>query len=245
MWPTSRNTLLFVSPDGLCGAEWILSAYPFSLGGLPVAWQLSARPHAASAMTEWNAYFTAGVPCEALADLLVVIDAREAPDGVGEGPETVLNALAARGWYRDADQLLLRRLRVEVAGAQTLAVRRGVELIRLRVPPRRPLTQPLSFEDIFRRGGDFIQRGAERPDLTRGPPLFKGRAEVLGPYRVNRLDRSRTDRGLPFPQLTLRRQPPTLGLLALTLLSQTPLLRLSLQPGPLLLLRARLQRPED
>ncbi|WP_318294890.1 DUF317 domain-containing protein [Streptomyces bacillaris] len=104
MWPTSRNTLLFVSPDGLCGAEWILSAYPFSLGGLPVAWQLSARPHAASAMTEWNAYFTAGVPCEALADLLVVIDAREAPDGVGEGPETVLNALAARGWYRDADR---------------------------------------------------------------------------------------------------------------------------------------------
>ncbi|MFE3472207.1 DUF317 domain-containing protein [Streptomyces bacillaris] len=104
MWPTSRNALLFVSLDGLCGAEWILSAHPFSLGGLPVAWQLSARPHAASAMTEWNAYFTAGVPYEALADLLVVIDAREAPDGVGEGPETVLNALAARGWYRDADR---------------------------------------------------------------------------------------------------------------------------------------------
>ncbi|NEC19299.1 DUF317 domain-containing protein [Streptomyces parvus] len=104
MWPTSCNTLLFVSPDGLCGAEWILAAYPFSLGGLPVAWQLSARPHAASAMTEWNAYFTAGVPYEALADLLVVLDACEAPDGVGEGPETVLNALAARGWYRDADR---------------------------------------------------------------------------------------------------------------------------------------------
>ncbi|MFH9755712.1 DUF317 domain-containing protein [Streptomyces griseus] len=104
MWPTSRNTLLYVSPDGLCGAEWILASYPFSLGGLPVAWQLSTRPHGASAMTEWNAYFTAGVPYEALADLLVVIDAREASDGVGEGPETVLNALAARGWYRDVDR---------------------------------------------------------------------------------------------------------------------------------------------
>jgi hypothetical protein len=46
MWPTSRHTLLYVSPDNLRGAEWILAAYPFELGGLPVAWQLSARPHA-------------------------------------------------------------------------------------------------------------------------------------------------------------------------------------------------------
>lgn len=37
MWPTSRSTLLYVSPDGLRGAEWILAAYPFALGGLPVA----------------------------------------------------------------------------------------------------------------------------------------------------------------------------------------------------------------
>ncbi|MFD4632269.1 hypothetical protein ACFVYR_13945 [Streptomyces sp. NPDC058284] len=42
MWPTSRNTLLYVSPDELRGAEWILAASPFELGGLPVAWQLSA-----------------------------------------------------------------------------------------------------------------------------------------------------------------------------------------------------------
>ncbi|MFI0540442.1 DUF317 domain-containing protein [Streptomyces sp. WSLK1-3] len=103
MWPTSRNTLLYVSPDGLCGAEWILSAYPFELGGLPVAWQLSARLHADSAMTEWNAYFTAGIPYEALADLLVAIDAREAPDIGFEGPETVLNVLGAQGWVRDPD----------------------------------------------------------------------------------------------------------------------------------------------
>ncbi|WP_412566383.1 DUF317 domain-containing protein [Streptomyces europaeiscabiei] len=103
MWPTSRNTLLYVSPDELCGAEWILAAYPFELGGLPVAWQLSARPHADSGMTEWNAYFTAGIPYEALADLLVALDAREAPEIGVEGPETVLNALGAQGWIRDLD----------------------------------------------------------------------------------------------------------------------------------------------
>ncbi|WP_128802559.1 MULTISPECIES: DUF317 domain-containing protein [unclassified Streptomyces] len=103
MWPTSRNTLLYVSPDELCGAEWILAAYPFELGGLPVAWHLSARPDADSAMTEWNAYFTAGTPYEALADLLVALDAREAPEIGVEGPETVLNALGAQGWVRDLD----------------------------------------------------------------------------------------------------------------------------------------------
>ncbi|MFI9580483.1 DUF317 domain-containing protein [Streptomyces sp. NPDC052236] len=70
MWPTARNTLLYVSPDELRGAEWILAAYPFELGGLPVAWQISARPLPSSAMTEWNAYFTTGVPPEALADFL-------------------------------------------------------------------------------------------------------------------------------------------------------------------------------
>ncbi|MCT9079339.1 DUF317 domain-containing protein [Streptomyces fulvoviolaceus] len=104
MWPTARHTLLYVSPDELCGAEWILAAYPFELGGLPVAWQLSARTHAASVMTGWNAYFTTGVPYEALADLLVAMDARESPDAGSRGPETVLNALGARGWIRDVDR---------------------------------------------------------------------------------------------------------------------------------------------
>lgn len=101
MWPTARNTLLYASPNELCGAEWILAAYPFELGGLPVAWQLSARSRATSAMMEWNAYFTTGVPHEVLADLLVAIDAREAPDVGLEGPETVLSVLSARGWVRD------------------------------------------------------------------------------------------------------------------------------------------------
>ncbi|MER6460472.1 hypothetical protein ABT278_08380 [Streptomyces sp. NPDC001228] len=43
-----RSPLLHVSPNGLWGAEWVLAAYPFELGGLPVAWQLSARSHASS-----------------------------------------------------------------------------------------------------------------------------------------------------------------------------------------------------
>ncbi|MBK3573878.1 DUF317 domain-containing protein [Streptomyces sp. MBT65] len=103
MWPTSRNTLMYVSPDGLYGAEWILAAYPFELGGLPVAWQLSSRSHATSVMTEWNAYFTAGLPYEVLADLLVAIDARETPDISYEGPAAVLDALGAQGWVRDVD----------------------------------------------------------------------------------------------------------------------------------------------
>ncbi|KPC62625.1 DUF317 domain-containing protein [Streptomyces chattanoogensis] len=104
MWPTSRNTLLYVSPDELRGAEWILASYPFELGGLPVAWQLSARPHTEAAMTEWNAYFTAGVPHEALADLLVALDARDAPDVGFASPEAVLTALSAQGWIRDLDR---------------------------------------------------------------------------------------------------------------------------------------------
>ncbi|MGW3915360.1 DUF317 domain-containing protein [Streptomyces sp. NPDC005070] len=104
MWPTARNTLLYVSPDGLCGAEWILAAYPFELGGLPVAWQLSARPDVASAMTAWNAYFTAGVPFEVLADLLVALGTRPASYDGPEGHECVLDALTAQGWIRDVDR---------------------------------------------------------------------------------------------------------------------------------------------
>ncbi|KUO22167.1 DUF317 domain-containing protein [Streptomyces dysideae] len=104
LWPTSRHTLLYVSPDELRGAEWILASYPFELGGLPVAWQLSARPHSDSALTEWNAYFTTGVPHEALADLLIALDTRDVPDtGFGE-PEAVLAALVAQGWMRDVDR---------------------------------------------------------------------------------------------------------------------------------------------
>jgi hypothetical protein len=102
-WPTARSTLLHLSPDELCGAEWVLASDPFQLGGLPVAWQISARPHAASAMTEWNAYFTTGVPHEALADFLLALDARPDPAIGFDGPETVLAALTGQGWVRDID----------------------------------------------------------------------------------------------------------------------------------------------
>src|SRR3954468_4643654 len=87
VWPTARDTLLHVSPDGLCGAEWLLASYPFELGGLPVAWQVSARSHTDSVMAEWNAYFTAGVPHEVLTDFLLALDARRALDAGFDGPE--------------------------------------------------------------------------------------------------------------------------------------------------------------
>lgn len=103
MWPTSRHTLLYVSPDELVGAEWIRASYPFELGGLPVAWQLSARAYR-EGMTEWNAYFTAGIPHETLVDLLVAVDAREElVDGLTE-PGLVLATLRARGWALDVDR---------------------------------------------------------------------------------------------------------------------------------------------
>ncbi|MFF1381150.1 DUF317 domain-containing protein [Streptomyces sp. NPDC058308] len=92
-----------MSRDELRGAEWILASYPFELGGSPVARQLSACPHAGSAMTERNACFTGGVPHEVLADLLVAIDAREAPDVGFEGPKRALTALRAQGRLRGAD----------------------------------------------------------------------------------------------------------------------------------------------
>ncbi len=104
MWPTSHDTLLYVSTDGLCWAEWILASYPFELGGLPVAWQVSARSGTDSAMAEWNAYFTADVPHEVLADFLLALDARTAPDAEFDGPDVVLEELCSRGWLRDADR---------------------------------------------------------------------------------------------------------------------------------------------
>ncbi|XUL89219.1 DUF317 domain-containing protein [Streptomyces galilaeus] len=136
MWPTARDTLLYVSPDGLRGAEWLLAAYPFKLGGLSIAWQLSVRPHADAAMAEWNAYFTTGGPYEVLADLLMAIDAREAPDLAFEGAETVINVLSAQGWVRDVDR------------PRTTAIDPG-------------LTSSVSLEPV----PPFIQDADPRPDL--------------------------------------------------------------------------------
>ncbi|MDI3417288.1 DUF317 domain-containing protein [Streptomyces luteolus] len=105
VWPTARDSLLYVSPDGQCGAEWLLASYPFELGGLPVAWQVSARSETGSVMVEWNAYFTVGVPPEPLTDFLLALDARTAPSVGFDGPEVVLDELGTRGWFRDADRL--------------------------------------------------------------------------------------------------------------------------------------------
>jgi hypothetical protein len=55
-------------------------------------------------MTEWNAYFTPGLPHGAITDLLVTFDARERPEADVGGPEVVLTALSARGWIQDMDR---------------------------------------------------------------------------------------------------------------------------------------------
>lgn len=55
-------------------------------------------------MTEWNKYFSTGMPHEAVTDLLVALDARDMPDADVMEPEAVLAALTARGWIRDVDR---------------------------------------------------------------------------------------------------------------------------------------------
>ncbi|MEU1073612.1 MULTISPECIES: DUF317 domain-containing protein [unclassified Streptomyces] len=104
MWPTSRDTLLYVSPDGLSAAEWILASSPFTLGGLQVALQISARPTAGSVLVQWNAYFTTGVPPEALHDFLIALDASALPDTGFAEYEVVVAALSRQGWIRDVDR---------------------------------------------------------------------------------------------------------------------------------------------
>ncbi|MEU7031681.1 DUF317 domain-containing protein [Streptomyces sp. NPDC046275] len=103
MWPTARDTFLYTSPTGLCGAEWTRAACSFELGDLPVAWQVSARTRPDSALPEWNAYFTAGLPHEALTDFLLALDARTEPAFSFGGPEAVVAAVCAQGWARDID----------------------------------------------------------------------------------------------------------------------------------------------
>ncbi|MEU8522363.1 DUF317 domain-containing protein [Streptomyces sp. NPDC048577] len=102
-WATTRSTLLHLSPRGLAGAEWVRHSHDFLLGDLPVAWQVSARLHADSAMMEWNAYFTTGTPPEAISDFLLAVEARTDPAVNYDGREHVLEALSALGWVRDID----------------------------------------------------------------------------------------------------------------------------------------------
>ncbi|MYV70566.1 DUF317 domain-containing protein [Streptomyces sp. SID2131] len=104
MWPTARDTLLYTSPNGLCGAEWTRAACSFERGDLPVSWQISARPHSSSALPEWNAYFTAGVPHETLTDFLLALDVRTEPAFCFDGPEAVPAAVCTQGWARGIDR---------------------------------------------------------------------------------------------------------------------------------------------
>ncbi|WP_326800308.1 DUF317 domain-containing protein [Streptomyces sp. NBC_01808] len=98
-----RSTVLHISPDALRWAQWVLADEPFHLGDLPIAWQVSARTDTSS-LAEWSAYFTTGVPGEAVADFLVALDARNQPAVPLVRPDLVVDTATAHGWLRDLDQ---------------------------------------------------------------------------------------------------------------------------------------------
>ncbi|MFK4547285.1 hypothetical protein RKD29_006881 [Streptomyces tendae] len=99
-----RSTVLHISPDALRWAQWGLADEPFHLGGLPIAWQISARAEASSPLAQWSAYFTRDVPGEAVVDFLLALDASNQPASALARPELVLDAVAAHAWLRDIDQ---------------------------------------------------------------------------------------------------------------------------------------------
>ncbi|MEW1550200.1 DUF317 domain-containing protein [Streptomyces tsukubensis] len=99
-----RSTILHISPDTLRWAQWVLPDEPFHLGGLPIAWQVSARSDASSPFAEWSAYFTPGIPGEVLIDFVLALGACDHPTAALTGPEAVLDAVTAQGWLRDADE---------------------------------------------------------------------------------------------------------------------------------------------
>ncbi|MFE3380382.1 DUF317 domain-containing protein [Streptomyces anulatus] len=99
-----RSTVLHISPDTLRWAQWSLPDEPLELGERPVAWQVSARADTSSPIASWSAHFTLDVPGEVIADFLFALDAREQPALPLGGPELVLDAVTAHGWFRDSDQ---------------------------------------------------------------------------------------------------------------------------------------------
>lgn len=99
-----RSTLLHISPDALLWAQWVLPDEPFHLGGLPIAWQVSARSDVSSPLADWSAYFTRDVPGEVITDFLHALGERGQPTASPAGPEMVLGAATTHGWLRDADQ---------------------------------------------------------------------------------------------------------------------------------------------
>ncbi|MFD3332172.1 DUF317 domain-containing protein [Streptomyces sp. NPDC058700] len=94
--------MLHIAPDGLRWAQWVLADEPILLGDRPVAWRISARAHA-DGLAEWTAYFTTGVPPEAVADFLLALEARPDPAHGYAGPHVVFETLADRSWVRDID----------------------------------------------------------------------------------------------------------------------------------------------
>ena len=97
-----RSTVLHVAPDGLRWAQWVLADEPILIGDLPVAWTVSARASAAG-LAAWTAYFTTGVPPEAVVDFLLALEARPDPAHGYAGPHVVFETLAGRGWVSDID----------------------------------------------------------------------------------------------------------------------------------------------
>lgn len=99
-----RSTVLHISPDALRWAQWVLPDEPFYLGGLPVAWQVSARSDVSSLLADWSAYFTRDVPGEVIADFFLALDGCGRPAAASAGPEAVIDGVTAHGWFRDAEQ---------------------------------------------------------------------------------------------------------------------------------------------
>ncbi|MEU8543163.1 DUF317 domain-containing protein [Streptomyces sp. NPDC048717] len=97
-----RSTSLYIAPDALRWAQWVLPDEPILLGDRPVAWTVSARADEAG-LAQWTAYFSTGVPPETVADFLFALEARPDPAHGYAGPPLVFETLAERGWTRDID----------------------------------------------------------------------------------------------------------------------------------------------
>ncbi|MFI5804425.1 DUF317 domain-containing protein [Streptomyces sp. NPDC051561] len=104
-WLTARRTLFLSSPDQLRSAEW-LAADPATIriGHLPVAWEISARAAPDRAVGAWTAYFTVGVPHEALTDFVRALDLRTDPAFGFDGPDAVMVELRDGGWAPEVGQ---------------------------------------------------------------------------------------------------------------------------------------------
>ncbi|MFD9793301.1 DUF317 domain-containing protein [Streptomyces sp. NPDC059070] len=97
-----RSTVLYIAPGALAWAQWVLPDEPLLLGDLPIAWTVSARATPAD-LAQWTAYFTPGIPPEALTDFLLALHVRPDRAYGYAGPHVVLDTLADRGWVRDID----------------------------------------------------------------------------------------------------------------------------------------------